>query len=351
MERRRFVAVAAAAGLGVAAGAGAIGWGADGPKRVPLNIDIQPSWLTWVTSVTACLRALGIDCDNVDVAGQSGYAFHMCVTSAVDVYGPTFLPWEELAAGVRRLGRSTLEYQMGDSTAKDDWPPGEAMRFDIAKREIDAGRPCVLWGIEMPEFAAVVGYEGDEYIYRWAGDRGKEERMQFGKSSDPGGPYLLAFPSTTQMPKDDANSGAVRNALEFLHRRPYGPDHRFGPEGYAVWMTALRGGKVTAFGNSYCAQCFADAKRMAELFVGRLAKRNPAAEGPLSDAMVAYQACADAMKKVADVFPFPPKGNEPVTDEKQIGAACDGLRAAEAAETRAVKALETALEAMWAKAK
>jgi hypothetical protein len=141
-----------------AAGAGAIGWGDEGgAKRVPLNIDIQPSWLTWVTAVTACLRALGIDCDNVDVAGQSGYAFHMYVNSTVDVSGPTFVPWEELTAGCRNLGRSTLEFRMGDSSAKDDRTPGEAVRLDIAKREIDAGRPCVLWGIEMPEFAAVVG--------------------------------------------------------------------------------------------------------------------------------------------------------------------------------------------------
>ncbi len=344
MERRRFVAMGIAA-----AGLGAVARGAEGAKHVPGNVDIQPSWLTWVTAVTACLRALGIDCDNIEVAGNSGYAFHMLVTSKVDVYGPTALPWGDLAAGVRRLGRSTLEFQMGDSVAKDDWNPGEAVRFEIARREIDAARPCVLWGIEMPEFGAVVGYEGEEYIYRWAGDGGKELRLQFTKSADPGGPYLLAFPSATQIPKDRADREAVANALTLLHRRAEHADWRYGVDAYQMWMKALPGGQVTAFGNSYCAQCFADAKRLAEGFLARLAKRNPAAEGPLSDAMIAYQECADAMKKVADVFPFPPQGNEPVKDEKTIASACEGLRAAEAAETRGVKALEIALEAMWTK--
>jgi hypothetical protein len=37
----------------------------------------RPAWLTWVASATTCLNALGIECDRVDVAGFSGYAFHL----------------------------------------------------------------------------------------------------------------------------------------------------------------------------------------------------------------------------------------------------------------------------------
>ncbi|MBM4237467.1 MAG: helix-turn-helix transcriptional regulator, partial [Euryarchaeota archaeon] len=35
----------------------------------------QPCWLSFTGAVAGCLRALGIECDTVDVGGMSGYSF------------------------------------------------------------------------------------------------------------------------------------------------------------------------------------------------------------------------------------------------------------------------------------
>lgn len=39
---------------------------------VPLDVTYQPAWLTWVASTTTCLKTLGVECDQVDVAGALG---------------------------------------------------------------------------------------------------------------------------------------------------------------------------------------------------------------------------------------------------------------------------------------
>ena len=44
-----------------------------------IQVEYQPAWLTWVAAATTCLKALGVECDTVDVAGFSGYAFCMSV--------------------------------------------------------------------------------------------------------------------------------------------------------------------------------------------------------------------------------------------------------------------------------
>lgn len=44
-----------------------------------IPVTYQPAWLTWIASVTTCLKALGVECDTTDVAGFSGYAFTMSV--------------------------------------------------------------------------------------------------------------------------------------------------------------------------------------------------------------------------------------------------------------------------------
>ena len=46
---------------------------------VPMDVEWQPAWITWVAATTTCLNALGVECDKTDVAGYSGYAFVMSV--------------------------------------------------------------------------------------------------------------------------------------------------------------------------------------------------------------------------------------------------------------------------------
>jgi hypothetical protein len=307
---------------------------------------VHPSWLSWVTAVRGCLNALDADCDNVDVAGHSGYAFYMCITDDVSAEGPaTRAPWSGFARGARSLGRATLEDQMGAWGEAPDWVGAEETVLALARREVDAGRPCVMWGTGIPEFGVIVGYEGDEVIYRRAGNA-DESRVKCGHLSNPGGSYGPAFPYTTTVRQTEADRSAIANAVRLLRRLPDRPDHKLGLEAYANWITALRERGPVAFGNSYCAQIYSQAKQYAHDFLTRFSKRNDHAAGPLDDAVIAYQDCAKGMQAVAELFAFP-GGGDPIADPIAIADACEALAAARDAESRACQALEAARDIPW----
>src|SRR5205085_1389163 len=125
-------------------------------------------WLSWVGAVTGCLKALGVDCDPADVAGHSGYAFVICIHQKICPSGPTMHSWDDLAAGVRRLGRSTQTFHAPEchiGERRNDRTRAHCRAaLEAAKREIDAGRPCVINGAYLPEFAIVTDVRDDAYI-------------------------------------------------------------------------------------------------------------------------------------------------------------------------------------------
>ena len=78
--------------------------------KIPNEIEWTPSWLTWVGATTSCLKALDVDCDLTEVAGLSGYAFHLCIGRGLCPSGPTVLDWNRLATGIMFAGRSTVVF-------------------------------------------------------------------------------------------------------------------------------------------------------------------------------------------------------------------------------------------------
>lgn len=87
----------------------------EGAVMAPLTVQWLGGWLSWVAATTACLRALGVDCDPVEVAGISGYAFVLNSDAIVDVSSPTAFDWSLLTTGVQLLGRSTQEFCAHDA--------------------------------------------------------------------------------------------------------------------------------------------------------------------------------------------------------------------------------------------
>jgi hypothetical protein len=212
------------------------------------------------------------------------------------------------------------------------------MTYDFVSREIEAGRPCVLWGAYAPEFGIAAGVEDDKYLIASEKSDSAEPQppIPFDGLVSPGGTYVLALPSPVKVDRVDADRNAVSHALDRLN-------HRTTP--YDNWIAALDAGNADVFGNSFNAQCWAEAKRFARDFVQRLAKRNKPVAGPLNDAAAAYVQVAEAMDRVAHLFPIDdPKEN--VKDRAIRTQAMNALRVAKAAEVRAAEAL-TKAAANW----
>jgi len=323
---------------------------------VPMKVEWQPAWLTWVGATTTCLKALGVNCDPADVAGTSGYAFTMSVHEALCPSGPTMFDWGSLLSGVNFLGRSTINYQSCDCYTgefRNDRTRAHCrMAYEIAAKEISEGRPCVIWGAYVPEFAVAIGIEGGmqegKYIVKSCRECSKEEQppISWDGLDAPGGPYVLAFPTPTQFAdRVGIDKQAVARAVRLLRSESAFPKYGFGLEAYDWWIKALETNTADAFGNAYNSQCYAEAKRYARDFLGKVASRNKKVAEPLSKAVEHYTGTVDAMSLLAKLFPFPP--GEEVKDEKTRAKAVKALKRAKKSEKKAVEALEDALKMDW----
>ena len=348
----------AALGLGAAAALGGKAGAAEKAKeakamRVPMQVPYQPGWVSWVAATTACLRALGVGCDAVDVAGHSGYAFLLNICERAGPCGPTNFDMGRLLGGVRSLGRSTLWFKGGRCPCELKEASASAavwqelrLAQEIVMREIVAGRPCVLYGsgAGFAEFGAVVGLQEGAYLAAGQPDPVPADRL-----TTPGGTYVLTFPSGLPVDPVLADRQAIVHALDMLHsgttKNPVSLVRMStGQAAYDEWIAALDSGTVGPHGG-YNAQIWAEAKRYARDFVARLAARNQPIQGPLRQAAAAYVEVAAAMQQVADLYPDPPQGKE--AEDAEIRAkAARALRTAQAAEAKATEALSQAA-ALW----
>jgi len=326
----------------------------DQAVSVPMDVEWVPSWLSWVGSVTTCLRALGVDCDRADVAGVSGYAFQLTIHKQLCPSGPTVCSWGALAEGLPLLGRSVQSFatahecHTGDS--RNDRTREACRRaFETVSAEIAAGRPCMIWGTYVPEFGVVVGIDGDCYVVKSFREVTGEPQppIHFDDLDAPGGPYALAFPSEVRPDPRWPDRYAVWRAALLLEQSAWWhPDWTTGLAAYDAWVAAMESGDLIPFGAAYNAQCWAESRALGRDFLGRVAGRCPFAAEPLGRAAEAFGESADHLAHVARLFPFPPRDEER-PDAQVCREAAEALRAAQAAEARAREALGAALAADW----
>jgi hypothetical protein len=306
-----------------------------------MEVEYQPAWLTWVASTTTCLRALDIECDQVDVAGFSGYAFHLGIHEEVCPSGPTALDWARLSRGVHYLGRATLEFRSPCceimSQARE-----ESCRaaFELVRGELQAGRPCVLWGTYVPEFGVVVGIEDEAYQVKSFKEvlQQQQPAIPYDQTEPPGGIYILGFPAEAEYSELQRDLETILEALRLWQRPPYGL-YRFGADAYDLWIEALRAKRAGRFGCGYNAACYAEGRRCAQQFFERMSARRPLAAELLKKTSESYREAADAMKRVSEVFRFGHEEQGPITADAKIEQAAGLLAEARDAETQAMAAL------------
>jgi hypothetical protein len=304
--------------------------------RVPTKVEYQRSWLTWVASAAGCLRALGVACDHIDVAGHSGYAFSLVVDENAGEGGPTSVDFLLLASGVSSLGRSTLAFTGATCGGTED---DHRIAHGLVKQEVAAGRPCVLWGAYMPEFAIALGVQDDSYIVEsFRAPEEPQPPIRYNELAVCSGVHVLAFPAPAKKMRIERDRMAVHHALNCLSYRTGLPKHASGQAGYEQWIACLEAGNLDPWGHSYNTQCWAEAKRFGRDFLERVAERSGAVAEPLRTAAAAYAEVTEAMGRMARLFP--PGDPERNAEKREARAeAIQALRAAKEAEARSARAL------------
>jgi hypothetical protein len=307
--------------------------------------------MTWVASVTTCLKALGVECDLADVAGYSGYAFCMSVHKELCPSGPTVIDWHRLADGVNCLGRAAVsffsysEYPLNKEG--ELYQKNSRALYEFVRRETDAGRPCVIWGTYVPEFAVAIGCADDHYhvsSFRQCINQ-EQPPIPLADLDLVNIHYALAFPTKSFLHPESADQRVVHHAAQLLTQRGDFVGYGWGAEGYRNWITALEQNKAHVFGNAYNAQCWHEMKHLAGVFLKRIADRYERVSAPLTEAAGHLAICAEHLERVAKLFSFPPQVEELSAADRSTGVA--SLQYAAAAEEQAVSALLKACEAPW----
>lgn len=328
-------------------------------KVISKKVEYQPCWISYTGAVAGCLKALGTDCDTVDVGGHSGYAFLINVAKNVTCpSGPTAFPektWKQIRQATEDLGWTieTLAYE-GSYPEKEGSPtPKEIEKvrkiFDKIKQEIDEkDRPVVLWGLVVPEYGIVKGYEGESYIvstFRSLGGQ-PEDPILFYDLKAPGCLDALFFCDKVKRRNETADKGALRRAINFASAEvPILSNYVAGPAALDEWANVLETlpeEKQNYHGNSYVGACYCESREVCAQFLKRLAKKYPGKQSKhLLKAAECYDKSWKLMKELTQLFPFKFQGDMPFADRKR-GA--ELLRKVKPNEEEAIQHMKNALE-------
>jgi DNA-binding HxlR family transcriptional regulator len=331
-------------------------------KVISKKVEYQPCWISYFGAVAGCLKALGTDCDMVDVGGHSGYAFLINVAKGVTCpSGPTAFPektWKQIRDATEELGWTieTLAYE-GSYPEKEGVPTSKEIEkaqkiFDKIKQEIDErDRPVVLWGLVVPEYGIVKGYEGNSYIVstfrRLTGQ--PENPILFYDLKAPGCLDTLFFRKKVKRRDETVDKGALQRAINFASAKvPILSNYEAGPTALDEWANVLETlpeEKQNYHGNSYVGACYCESREVCAQFLKRLAKKHPGKQSKhLVKAAECYERGWKLMTEFTQLFPFKFQGDMSLTDRKK-GA--ELLRKVKPNEEEAIQHMKNALEE-WA---
>jgi len=326
-------------------------------KTVSKDVKYMPCWLSYTGAVAGSLKALGMDCDVIDVGGRSGYSFMINVAKGVTCEsGPTALhneTWDMIYRGSASLGvKMEHWYDDHDYPAKAGSPTPEELEkakrlFERVKQEIDKDRPVVLWGLDVPEYGIVKGYDGDSYIvstYRSLSGT-PDTPVLYHDLRAPGCLDAYYFGEKTKK-SPAADKQALERAVRFASGDvPVNPRYVAGPGALDEWASVLENApdaKQTYFGNSYIGACYAEGRQVSAAFLKRLAKKQKGKQAThLSEAAKCYEKGSELLTQFTKIFPFKMEGEMKSADRKR-GA--ELLRKVKPLEEEAIGHMKMALK-------
>jgi len=328
-------------------------------KIISKKVEYLPCWLSYTGAIAGSLRALGVDCDTVDVGGYSGYAFLINVAKGVTCpSGPTAVTneiWKQMIKGTESLGWTIESYEYPHSyPAKEGNPTAQEIEmvkklFEKIKQEIDErDRPVVLWGLVAPEYGIVKGYEGNSYITSTFRTLTKkpEEPINFYDLKAPGCIDALFFRDKVDMDATATNREALERAINFAAATvSIRNNYVGGPAALDEWANVLENlpeEKQNYMGNSYVGACVCEGRSMCAEFLNRLSKKHTGKQSKhLQEAAECYEKGGKLMEDFMRIFPFKFQGEMKLDDRKK-GA--EILRKVKPFEEEAIKHMKKTRE-------
>lgn len=320
------------------------------PRLIAATYPVR--WTSITGALEGVLQALGAPLSPVDVSVRSGHAFRFALTATPDgAFGPdgpnSFSSGSALPL-YEGLGRRFEAIET--PAAASDRAKRRAEALKHIKKSVDRGRPAIVYGLHLPEFGIVRGYDGDDLIAATTVSPQYGERIRAAQWPAPGRPlpirvFLPAKP--LKIDRERAFDRLLRFAVRYARdgERDAPADGAVAVTGFAAferWIVVLEGSEaISPHGHAYCIQALQAGRNDAAMLLRAESAKRPAVATPLAEAAAAYRAEVLELSRLATLFPYPNGGDISSTGSRRAGAA--GVRRALAAEQAAVAALARAI--------
>jgi hypothetical protein len=262
--------------------------------------------------------------------------------------------WQrEHAAAFERVGVLAEVF-----TARPDAPTYDAARRRAVthiKAALDRGVAVVLWGVDVPEFGVVYGYDDADGVFLVDGvarlNGGSSTPILYenvGRSSDVPELHYVVPVERILWDAPAAHRAALAGYVARMEGRTRGPagKHQTGLAAYDVWLRALDARTFIPFGLRYNVVLQADNKQHAAAYLGRLASDGLGLPHLADVAAVAKENAAVYRRMVGLLGMGGPSGSahlgQPVT-EAQAKGLIPLVREARAVEARQLELTKRAL--------
>lgn len=246
-----------------------------------LGARLQPNWTSFIGAAEGVLRAAGMidpTMDRHQLMGLSGRAFHFVLDDELWPGCPTAYDWlHEHTEGLERIGVHVESYFASHGAPAYDAACRRAATH--ISEALDRGVGVVLWGVDVPEFGVVYGYDDADGVFLVDGvarmNGGSSTPILYenvGRTSDV--PELNYVVPVERIPWDAAAShrAALADYVAKMERRsPMGGKRSGGLAAYDTWLAALEHGKFIPFGLRYNTVLYGDAKISAGRYFQKVA--------------------------------------------------------------------------------
>ena len=281
-------------------------------------------YLSFIGSVTGILHSFGEKVDISDVGGYTGYAFLYNMAKGITCpSSPTnHSAFEEFIKGLNSFGwkvdhiKDMYNYPSAEIPTENDLLKAYSF-FNLVKEKLQkTKRPVILWGIPIPEFGIVNGYEENNYIVstirQKTTDFGPETPIRYDLLQAPNRLELFSFESKVNITKNKDRK-AIDRAIRILSGDYSIENYILGTEMFDEWSKTLEkgGNMVTYHGNSYMGYCTKEASFWAKTFLLNLSLKykNKPQGIELENASKEFQSISININRFNKIFPFGLKGD------------------------------------------
>jgi hypothetical protein len=284
--------------------------------------------------MAGALNCLGEKISTDEIAGFTGYGFLLNVPKqGLWSSSPTsHNGFDIIIKALSKFGWKIRKYHEPESLPSDfSHSKPLSMRddirasnlFEIIKKEINKDKPVVLWGVHVPEYGIVNGYNRDNYIVSSIHtlDERFKNQIPYNKLDAEGSVIVYMFDRKidSKIESKDHKESIIR-AIRFAESKKLAfKIFVSGVDAYDTWIEQLEEGfteDTKYFGNQYMINSYLDARKSVVEYLGKLIKlyRGTPQINELYQTFHEYQKVVKIYKELSKLFPR--RGFDSVTEDK-----------------------------------